>query len=63
MCYFLLYTDVIQLYMYVYISFLNIVPYGLSQDIEYCFPCYTVGPYSLDIILNGICFPFSFVIS
>ena len=42
MWYFLLYSKVTQLYIYIF--FLKILfCYDLSQDIEYCLLCYTVG--------------------
>ena len=48
LCYFLLYSKVS--YTYIYILF----HYGLSQNIEYSFLCYTVGLY-LSILYIVIC--------
>ena len=46
MCKFLVYSKVIQLYIYVH-SFWYIFHYDLSQDIEYSSLCSTVGPCCL----------------
>ena len=45
----MLYSKVNQLYIYIHILF-NIPFHGLSQDIEYSFLCYTVGPCFLSIL-------------
>ena len=49
MCYFLLYSTVIQLYTNVYIVFHVLSHYSLSQGIEYSSLCYIVGPCCLSI--------------
>ena len=43
--------------IYMYILFHTLFHYGLSQDIEYSSPCYTVGPCCLSIlyIIGCIC--------
>ena len=38
-------NSVIRIYVYIYILFYILFHYGLSQDIEYSFLCYRVGPY------------------
>ena len=49
MCQFLLYTKVIQLYIYIH-SFSHIIfHHGLSQEIEYSSLCSTTGPHCLSI--------------
>ena len=67
LCKFLLYSKVIQLsmngkeyekeYIYVYNLFHVLFHYSLSQDTDYSFLCYTVGPCCLSIlcILVFIC--------
>ena len=49
-CLFLVYSKVIQLYIYIYIVFHILFHYALSQDIEYISSslCYTVGPCCLE---------------
>ena len=52
LCQFLLYSKVIQFYIYIhsytYILFLNIISHhGLPQEIGYSSLCCTVGPYCL----------------
>ena len=42
----MLYGKVTQLYIYILFHFL--FHYGLSQDIEYSFLCYTIGPCCLE---------------
>ena len=44
------------IHTYTYILFKNILShYGLSQDIEYSFLCYTVGPCCLSILHIIVC--------
>ena len=64
---FQVYSKVIQLYTYTYISlyyiilyYINILfqilfHYMLLQDIEYIFLCYTVGPCCLSILFIVVC--------
>ena len=41
----------IYIYIYIYVQKFHIIfHYGSSQDIEYSFLCYTVGPYCLSIL-------------
>ena len=47
-CYLLLYSKVIQLY--IYILFHILFHYGLSQDIKYSSLCYIIGPCCLSIL-------------
>ena len=54
MCSFLLYSKVIQLYICIFL-FHILFHYGLSQDIEYSFLCYTVGPCCLSILYIIVC--------
>ena len=59
LCWFLLYSKVIQLYInkykYIYILFYILFHYGLSQDIEYSSLCYTVGPCCLSFLYIIVC--------
>ena len=51
----MLYSKVIQLYIYIHILFHILFHYGLSQDIEYSSLCYTVGPCCLSILYIIVC--------
>ena len=51
---FLLYSKVIQLYMYIH-YFYTLPHYGLSLDIEYSSLCYTVGPCCSSMRYTLVC--------
>ena len=56
LCQFQVYSRVIQLYIYMYIFFFQILfPYRLLQNIEYSSLCYTVGPCWLSILYIVVC--------
>ena len=55
LCQLLLYSEVTQLYIYIYIVFHILFHYGLSQDIEYSSLHYTVGPCCLSILYMTVC--------
>ena len=52
---FLLYSKVIQLYIYILFYFHTLFHNGLSQDIEYSFLLYTGGPYWLSTLCIRVC--------
>ena len=54
LCSFLLYSKVLQLYVYTH-SFCILLYYGLSQDIEYSSLCYPVRPCCLSILYLIAC--------
>ena len=55
LCQSLLYSKVVQLYIYIYILFYVLFHCGLSQDIEYSSLCYIVGPCCLSIPYVIVC--------
>ena len=43
------------IYIRIYILFHTLFHYGLSQDIEYSSPCYTIGPCCLSVLYKILC--------
>ena len=43
------------LYTYIYMLFYILFLYSLSQDVEYCSPCYTIEPCCLSILYVILC--------
>ena len=50
LCKFVVYSKVIQTYIYIFFLFHILFHYDFSQDIEYTSLCYTVGPCCLSIL-------------
>ena len=57
LCYFLVYSKVIQLYIHIRILLHTLFHYDLLQDIEYSSLCYTVGPCCLSILYIVVLYP------